>query len=330
MPTQETPPENLVIRFLCLGCALLILVATTLQVPQIVSARQPDKPAVPIDMDLSVGDHALHVHCEGNGGPLVMLAHGLGGSLEEWAIVQPLIAASTTVCAWDRAGEGRSEPDPGAPHSAEDASRDLEALLQAMHVDQPVVLVGFSVGGLLARHFATTRPRAVAGLVLVDATSPVATAMNLSGAAIEPRIDRLLFFSGLHPSANEHLDILKASEEVFMLGTPSVPTVVLSAGVKRVSAGIAGDQRAQIATRLQVDQARELDARLVVVPGCAHAMPVDCPNAVADAIEFAIDAVRRSTERQLGHPDALLVEPGRVRRIRRGKTTHQGCLTGSQ
>jgi hypothetical protein len=56
------------------------------------------------------------------------------------------------------------------PRSAADAVAELHALLRAAPLLGPYVLVGHSLGGLFVRLYASTYPRQVAGLVLVDAT----------------------------------------------------------------------------------------------------------------------------------------------------------------
>lgn len=317
MATQATPPGHLVFRASRLGCAMLILVAALWpQLPTAIAQHRPKSDPVPTGQLVPIGGRSLFVQCAGSGSPLVILEHGLGGSSAEWSLVMSDVARETTVCAYDRAGEGQSDPDSGEPHSAGAASRDLEAMLTAMDIDEPIVLAGFSIGGLLARHFASTHPRSVSALVLIDSTPPEWTAMNISRSPIDRRIDTLLLFSGSHPSAAERLDLIKASAEVFFLDPPRVPVFMLTAGVKSLSPGLAGDERAKIATRLQNNQARELDARHELVAGCTHAMPASCPEAVINVVLQAVDNVRRQPESAPGmQQNALLPDQSASRRV---------------
>lgn len=87
------------------------------------------------------------------------------------------IAQFTRVCAYDRPGTtfgtdefSRSDPV-RMPRTILNAAHDLRALLDAIPVRGPVVLVGHSTGGLIARLFARSYPAKVSGMVQVDAIS---------------------------------------------------------------------------------------------------------------------------------------------------------------
>src|SRR5437879_6394845 len=77
----------------------------------------------------------------------------------------------TTVCAYNRAGLGASDPRP-LPHGAQAAAHDLHSLLAASGLGPPYVLVGASYGGLDVQLFARHHPAETAGVVLVDALAP--------------------------------------------------------------------------------------------------------------------------------------------------------------
>ena len=76
---------------------------------------------------------------------------------------------TTSVCAYDRAGAGFSDPGP-APRDAEAIARDLDQALRAGRIARPYVIVGHSSGALYARVFAARRRADVVGMVLVDPT----------------------------------------------------------------------------------------------------------------------------------------------------------------
>ena len=81
--------------------------------------------------------------------------------------IAPAVAATTTVCAYDRAGHGRS--DEAGPQDGIALATDLHTLLERAGVAGPYVLVGHSSGGPYVRVFAARYPDEVAGMVLLDA-----------------------------------------------------------------------------------------------------------------------------------------------------------------
>ena len=109
----------------------------------------------------------INLYCQGKGAPTVVLDAGLGDGAWSWRTVQGRIAATTRVCAYDRAGYGGSDPGP-APRDLRALTRDLEAVLTAGKVPGPYLLVGHSAAGLTTRLYAYRHPERVAGLVLVD------------------------------------------------------------------------------------------------------------------------------------------------------------------
>ena len=122
----------------------------------------------PIGQMVDVGGHHLHIYCEGEGSPTVILEGGAGMAALSWYLTQPLIAEHSLVCAYDRAGLGWSElGDP--PYSPESTARDLHTLLGNAGIEPPYVLVGYSVGGKHIRMFTELYPNEVVGLVFNDA-----------------------------------------------------------------------------------------------------------------------------------------------------------------
>jgi pimeloyl-ACP methyl ester carboxylesterase len=109
----------------------------------------------------------MHLYCEGQGAPTVVLDSGLGDGAWSWSRVQDQMAAKTRVCSYDRAGYGTSSPGP-LPRDSKAIVADMAALLKAAHEKGPYVLVAHSLGSFDARLFALTYPKDVAGLVLVD------------------------------------------------------------------------------------------------------------------------------------------------------------------
>jgi pimeloyl-ACP methyl ester carboxylesterase len=120
----------------------------------------------------TVSGHSMHLYCIGEGSPTIVLESGLGEDFTVWAKVQPGLSGTTRTCSYDRAGFGWSDAQPGARDSNHIADQ-LHALLMQAGITGPVVLMGHSAGGLHIRAYATRFPRDVAGLVFVDASSPL-------------------------------------------------------------------------------------------------------------------------------------------------------------
>jgi pimeloyl-ACP methyl ester carboxylesterase len=119
----------------------------------------------------SVGDHRLHLDCRGESGPTVVLFNGLGEISDSWAKVTAELGSDTRVCAYDRAGQAWSD-DVASPQDGIAAAADLHALLDAAGEQGPFVLVGHSIGGPYAMTYAAQFPDQVAGMVLLDSSSP--------------------------------------------------------------------------------------------------------------------------------------------------------------
>jgi pimeloyl-ACP methyl ester carboxylesterase len=118
-----------------------------------------------------VSGHKLHLDCRGQGGPTVVLFSGLGEISASWARITDHVSSTTRVCAYDRAGQGWSE-DAAGPQDGITAARDLHLLLAEAGEAGPYVLVGHSIGGPYALTYAKQYPGQVAGLVLLDSSSP--------------------------------------------------------------------------------------------------------------------------------------------------------------
>lgn len=122
-----------------------------------------------------VGGYSLFLTCRGHGSPTVLFEAGLGGRSDQWRDIQPAVAENTRACAYDRAGLGGSDPRPepaAAGTTVGQMASEAWRLLDAAGIDGPIVIVGFSYGGLIARLFAAERPDAVDGVVLIDSSSP--------------------------------------------------------------------------------------------------------------------------------------------------------------
>jgi pimeloyl-ACP methyl ester carboxylesterase len=135
-------------------------------------------PPVPGRM-IDLGGYRLHLWCTGSGSPTVVIVPGAGEFSFDWALVQPEVARFTRVCTCDRGGEAWSDLGP-APRTKTQEAFDLRRALSTAGERGPYVMVGHSAGGEVVRLFEIDGPRDVAGMVLVDSSTPEALT-NLNG-----------------------------------------------------------------------------------------------------------------------------------------------------
>ncbi|MBF6175076.1 alpha/beta fold hydrolase [Nocardia blacklockiae] len=100
--------------------------------------------------------------------PAVVFESGAAVNRSLWALIQPLVGEWSRAIVYDRAGLGRSEPDPRS-RTLDRMATDLGEVLDHFGPG-PYVLVAHSAGGPIVRAAAAARPERVAGLVLVDPT----------------------------------------------------------------------------------------------------------------------------------------------------------------
>jgi pimeloyl-ACP methyl ester carboxylesterase len=120
----------------------------------------------------SVNGRRMRIDCAGSGSPALVLESGLANGGLIWDGVQSILARTTRVCSYDRAGNGWSDPAP-TPRDADHVADQLHALLASARVGGPIVLMGHSLGGIYIRDYAVRYPTQVAGLIFVDSSVPL-------------------------------------------------------------------------------------------------------------------------------------------------------------
>lgn len=109
----------------------------------------------------------LHYDDEGpKSGPVVVFSNSLGTDFRLWDPLLPHLPKGLRLIRYDKRGHGLSSC-PNGPYAIDDHRDDLVGLLDALAIG-PVVIVGISVGGLIAQAVAAARPDLVKGLVLCD------------------------------------------------------------------------------------------------------------------------------------------------------------------
>ena len=121
---------------------------------------------MPEDYYIKVGTFKIRYWALGNKGTPVILIHGLGASADIWMYNVEALAKQHRVYALDLAGFGRSDK-PGPSFTPFDYTPFLDDFKKALNINR-VSLVGQSLGGGIALHYAIQFPKKVDKLVLVD------------------------------------------------------------------------------------------------------------------------------------------------------------------
>jgi pimeloyl-ACP methyl ester carboxylesterase len=181
---------------------------------------------------VDVGGHRLYVHCTGSGSPTVVLVSGLAEASVYWGgWIAPAVAQNTTVCAYDRAGQGWSDP-PASPQDGVAVATDLHTLLDHAQIPAPYVLVGHSTGGAYVRVFAARYPDQVAGMVLLDSQPnealtglpdfPSQYSTLRRASALFPSLARLGVFQLVNRFASDPLPVPTRDEERAAVSTANL------------------------------------------------------------------------------------------------------------
>lgn len=123
----------------------------------------------------TIGEITLHHRLEGSpeGVPLVFI-NSLGTDLRIWDQVVARFADRFLIIRYDKRGHGLSDCPPG-PYTLRDHTNDLTGLLEVLQVKEAVV-IGVSVGGMIALDYAACHPDRVKALVLCDTATTIGSA----------------------------------------------------------------------------------------------------------------------------------------------------------
>jgi pimeloyl-ACP methyl ester carboxylesterase len=295
-------------KLYCLSVTVLILalaLAGCGGTPEVTPTSTPAE-AERISGNFDVGGRSLYINCKGAGSPTVVLDAGYGGSTYDWSWVHDDIAEFTRVCAYDRAGNGNSDPAT-PPRTTMDLAEELHTLLVNARIQGPYILVGHSFAGHIIRLYTSQYPEEVVGVLLVDVRHgnddarileilPPETpedSEELIGlreqitAALEGRsLDDL----SMNP---EGIDILASDEEARAAGSMGdIPLIVISTEYFPVASGIPADIAFDL-NQLWVELQNSLvdlssNGTQVIATGSSHMVQIDKPELVIDAVNSLV------------------------------------------
>nr|WP_255671610.1 alpha/beta hydrolase [Glycomyces amatae] len=237
----------------------------------------------------TIAGHTVNVSCSGSltaDGPTVLLLHGGGDDLTAMTDFQEAISADRRVCSYDRLGAGASD-QPDGPQDYAAVGETLTGVIDAVADGEPVVLVGHSMGGLIAARYAPDHQDEVAGLVLLDATSPTAVAdiqaripEDAAEAPAMLRDQTLAVFAGENPE-----QLVFTDGEVQSAG--DIPVRVIQHGQQYLAAAEPeyGQGLEEDWTKGQNDWLNvSTDSRLDTAEDSGHYIYVDAPDLALEAV----------------------------------------------
>ena len=249
----------------------------------------------------------------GAGLPLLLL-HGGHGAWTHWIRNIPSFARTRCVAAPDMPGYGDSAlpPDPRDPASlAQALARGLDEVFPG---DDPIAIVGFSFGGIIAGHLARQRPDRARRLVLIGA----------GGLGLpRPALPLLKSWRRVESEA-ERVEAHRANLQILMLHDPAsidplalhlqaqntARTHIDSPAISKTDtlhrclhdlriplAGIWGEADATtgefLDTRRELLRSFDRDAEFAVIPGAGHWAQYEAPAAFNAALDTILNAARQ-------------------------------------
>lgn len=229
--------------------------------------------------------------------PHVVFLHGVGLDSTMWQPLRDRLGREST--ALDLPGHGSRPP----LRSKQDLASLAEDVLERIRTDEPVHLVGFSLGALIAQHLARFAPQRVLTLAAV---SSVCQRTKQEAAAVEQRlatagtdfaegveraierwfpagqtaVDQRIIDSTARTMAGNDLESYLHSYAVFArgdreiageLGSISQPTLAITG---ELDPGSTPEMSQRLADAVP-------HAQLRIIPGARHMLPVENPDALA-------------------------------------------------
>lgn len=244
----------------------------------------------------------LAYEVKGEGDPIVFV-HGVGAYKESWDGVVAYLSEHYRCYYIDLRGHGASDPVPG-PYSLEQLTNDLWQFLDGVGLDR-VILVGFSLGGLIAQQMALSNAARLKKLILVSTVADRTKAekervrnraSNLQKAGAGDHLTKSVerwfskAFIAAHPEVIEErqrrvlmndpasykaaYEVLANSDLGAHLHQITVPTLVMT-----------GENDIGSTPRMAaVIKERVPDSRLRILPGLRHSVLLEAPSLVAQEI----------------------------------------------
>ena len=215
----------------------------------------------------------------------VIFEAGGGGTSAAWKSVQKALPTTIRACAYDRAGSGKSDPGP-EPRNMDAEVADLHALLARADISAPVVFVGHSLGGILARLYVHKYPDSVAGVLLVDPTDEDDLVFNT-------KVDRWLMVRELDGALGDGARGAAKLRQTDPAPLGDRPLIVIGAGKRVQPPGTTAEQWVQMRSardrRVEALSKLSRNSRFIRDPTSSHNVQQDNPKLVATAVQELVN-----------------------------------------
>lgn len=245
----------------------------------------------------------------GTEAPTLVFLNSLGSDLRIWHDVVAQLAGHHSTLCYDKRGHGLSDA-PAGPYTLADFATDLLGLLDHLAIKH-ALLVGVSVGGMIAQQFALAYPNRVAGLVLCDTGAKIgtaaywaerATAVRATGLApLEEAILTRWFSSKFRETApaayRGYANMLtRTPQEGYAATCDALRAADLRAAVPAISAPtlvLCGDEDLATPPALGKELAAAIpNARFALIEQAGHIPFIEQPNLVVAHIKTVFDEVK--------------------------------------
>jgi pimeloyl-ACP methyl ester carboxylesterase len=248
----------------------------------------------------------LFVRDHGTRGPALVFLHYFGGTSRTWQTVIDALPADIRTIAPDLRGWGQSER-PLTGYTLNAYADDIEALLISKGVAD-YVLVGHSMGGKIAQVIASRRPKGLRGVVLVAPSPPTPLVFPPEALAgmqtvydtresIEGALAHMLTATPLSDALREQVvtdslggskeakaawpDVLSQEDITTAVRAIDVPVLVISGDADKVDT--TDTLRVELLPRITT-------ARMHVLPGVGHLVPLEAPVQAARLIKAFVES----------------------------------------
>jgi pimeloyl-ACP methyl ester carboxylesterase len=229
------------------------------------------------------GIQKLNIVCTGaaDARPVVVLA----GPSTMWKGVQAAVPTAIRTCAYDRTGSAKSAPGP-EPGGMDAEVNDIHALLERSNITGPIVFVGQSIGGILARLYVQKYPDSMAGVILLDPTDEDDLVFNTT-------VNHWIIVRELEGPMGDGARSAARARQTDPAPFGDRPLIVIGAGKRAQPPGPSNEQWLKMRTSRD-SHVKELsnlsrNSKFVLEPLSGHNIEHDNPNLVAEAIQELVN-----------------------------------------